>query len=895
MTYLLPPILSPGLQDLVNLYAPGYPLYITKEAVGVWKDNVWTLPYDPLKELVGFWTKYDFKNDSETSIIPLSFADRNPAGTGINPWSPGSVAYTTKTKQACGFYPKKEATTYGMVPNKDLSEKDIYEQQIKAVAAAALFTVPSLYAALAEVSPYILPHTHVALLDENGNGYTISTDVDFSFVTEYNPAAAITPGPKALEDFLRGFYEMPGGAVFATNTPIHTLPYHTHKVINWEIQPTEAVNQIGTEVIDGVTKPKFEPQSHGHFVIGTWETPNPKKTDETPGAAAGFPQGGAKSTDEGQESFDVAPQAFETSFKLINDYEKCDLISIEAVNLHMNKEALLEADVMGGPFTEEEFLYYTKMGHFQDPSVIDQLPLRTISWLDDNFNETGFYRDLTFQTYYPLEPLQLIKYNYNQEIYEKAAKKLIGTEFLPSLYSLAFAEQYGTSIFSAGGTSLALWNIISLNGNLKSPLPGFNFIGLNQYFKEWAKVAEGGLTAAPLVKQKNILYDHTGELIRNQYNDRKNTFPMYSELFIDTLPNKSTDQGFFAKNYFAHPTSKNDANNSYAIRWLIEKMVDKDTGTFKHDFYRRDGNSTTLDKFRFWNMSSIVNCPDNIFEENIEHKIDDAIVLTGDKDVAFSENVLDAKLYLEIFQNATQFGPIPSPLVPGLYTDLKNAHNSELEGSLYKGLFRCMQDIYTGKHAYSEILFFKIEKYDADANKLLQSFWIPQPVNGGLIDFVDTQIKYADSYQYKVLAYVLITGNQYKYLGHVDKFREFDKPVGGKFPHFAFAGTLLAWDPQFDGETLLPVAEVVIENKPSVHLMEIPYISFATIGVVDAPPMPPDVQIVPYKNVNDKMLFLLNQNFGEMDEFPIIIEPEDANKFALNAKAQGALVNKGED
>ena len=852
----------------------GFPLYIENESVGTWKDKVYTPPLDPLKELVGHWIKGRLFGPA---VVPIAFHTRNRgpfAGSNINPWKPGTKAYTTKTERACGYYPAREVITYGMTPNSDISEKNIYQQQIKAVAAAALFTVPSLPTALAEVSPYILPHTHVALLDENGNGYTISTDVDFSFVTEYNSAATITPGPKALEDFLRGFYEMPGGAEIATNTPIHTLPYHTHKVINWKTQPTEAVNQIGTEVIDGETKPKFEPQSHNHFDIRL----------VAPGARSG------------------TETEIKKWFKSINEYKKCDLISIEAVNLHMNKEALLEAGIGGGPFTDLP-PPLDEVEKFKD-----QLALKAISWLDDNFNETGFYLDHTFQTYYPLEPLRAIKYNYNQEIYEKAAKKLIGTEFLPSLYSLAFAEQHPEIIFPSSVD--AFWNILSLNGKITSPLPGFNFTSLNQYFKEWAKVAEGGLTAAPLVKQRNILYDHTGELIRNQYNDRRNIFPMYSELFIDTLPNKSTKPGFFVK-YFADPTSKFDANNSYAIRWLMEKMIDKVTvkppfhinapmagwGTFEEDFYRQDGSLMTSDKFRIWNMSSFVNCPDNLLPvpiEAVEHKIDDAIVLTGDSEFIKSPEVsLNAKLYQDVFNYEID---APSSwaggtLIPGIYTELKKAHNSELEESLYKGLFRCMQDIYTGKHAYSEILFFKIEKYDADANKLLQSFWIPQPVASGLIDFVDTQIKYADSYQYKVLAYALVTGNQYKYLGHVDKFREFDQPTEDRLPSFAFASTPLAWDPQLDGETLLPVAEVVIENKPSVYLMEIPYISFATIGVVDAPPMPPDVQIVPYKNVNDKMLFLLNQNFGEIDEFPIIIESEDTAKFELNFKAQNPMLS----
>jgi hypothetical protein len=71
--------------------------------------------------------------------------------------------------------------------------------------------------------------------------------------------------------------------------------------------------------------------------------------------------------------------------------------------------------------------------------------------------------------------------------------------------------------------------------------------------------------------------------------------------------------------------------------------------------------------------------------------------------------------------------------------------------------------------------------------------------------------------------------------------------------------------------------------------MELDYISFSTISVVDDPPMPPDVEIIPFKGVKDKMLFWLNQTFGETTVKPIVILPGDEEKFSKNWHAQFAL------
>ena len=65
-------------------------------------------------------------------------------------------------------------------------------------------------------------------------------------------------------------------------------------------------------------------------------------------------------------------------------------------------------------------------------------------------------------------------------------------------------------------------------------------------------------------------------------------------------------------------------------------------------------------------------------------------------------------------------------------------------------------------------------------------------------------------------------------------------------------------------------------SYPLVRLVEVPF--FTHTGVmVDSPPLPPDVNIVPYRGKNDKALIWLNSTVGEQEMYPIPIYQSDRN------------------
>tara|TARA_R110002012_G_scaffold37617_3_gene105243 strand:+ start:233 stop:3067 length:2835 start_codon:yes stop_codon:yes gene_type:complete len=63
-------------------------------------------------------------------------------------------------------------------------------------------------------------------------------------------------------------------------------------------------------------------------------------------------------------------------------------------------------------------------------------------------------------------------------------------------------------------------------------------------------------------------------------------------------------------------------------------------------------------------------------------------------------------------------------------------------------------------------------------------------------------------------------------------------------------------------------------SYPSVKLVEVPFFTH-TGRMVDSPPLPPDVNIVPYRGENGKALIWLNSTVGEQEMYPIPIYQSD--------------------
>ena len=679
---------------------------------------------------------------------------------------------------------------------------------------------------------HILPHKHTGATDNDGNGVVEKTILDWTSVTDFLDVSGPGARDYKLFQFLKQVIEEKV-----------SLPEHTHELkLGKEVGPATAHEHAGLKVV------------HSH---------------------ASGPEG--------------------ISLKPIPPPEiPCDIISQEWFTLSLNSQAMIDWGIVytpGAP-TPPIGLQKSAMANMA-PEVLVRIAAKgkIEQFFNDHLKDKTFY-DHTFQSWAPTAPMGIepptlkAKYNYNQEKFEKS---VVGIEhsLLPNIYLLAMAEktplskfEYGAK-FKHGYTSLMSLGTSFKDTYLKQQnMPyistselqsnSFKSFGLNKYLKSWSKIADNdkwtsgdGIPPGHLFDP--IIYDNSSELLRNQYNDRKNIFPMYADLSFQTMPNY-VKTGYFAKKYFSKKstTLKNigiQGNRNYMYRWFMEQILDRVTPQ-EMSWHQKNGNEVTKETHKTYDISTLFRCPDPGIPIKFLSKIDKGI-LVSQQTGAWTN--LGTSTKAEIFFLET-FNQIRDDLLKSIKAPIASQKSTPL--------FRCVKDIYAGtKFAHSELLFFRIEKRDAITDQVLQNFYIPQPTESKLINYIDTQIKYGDKYTYKVYSYIFVIGNEYKYV-HYNTNKIDDLSV-------------VAADDQNITLSTGPVAKFKVENRPSFHLVETPYTSFGTISVVDKPPMPPDVEIIPFKGTKDKMMFWLRGNLGEHHTNPILILDSDEQKFIDVAQSQG--------
>jgi hypothetical protein len=89
---------------------------------------------------------------------------------------------------------------------------------------------------------------------------------------------------------------------------------------------------------------------------------------------------------------------------------------------------------------------------------------------------------------------------------------------------------------------------------------------------------------------------------------------------------------------------------------------------------------------------------------------------------------------------------------------------------LYKQHRRTYQDVLDGKPAYTEDLFYRVEKLrkgpEEEAEyEAIQNILIPNTSELDIVKYVDTQLKYSDyaTYKYNIYAHRIVFGSRYRY------------------------------------------------------------------------------------------------------------------------------------
>lgn len=188
--------------------------------------------------------------------------------------------------------------------------------------------------------------------------------------------------------------------------------------------------------------------------------------------------------------------------------------------------------------------------------------------------------------------------------------------------------------------------------------------------------------------------------------------------------------------------------------------------------------------------------------------------------------------------------------------------NGKVRNLIYDKM-RSYEQVADGNTAYTETVFYRISKHlvvDNVAQEIpVQNFYIPNSKDYDVMDFVDTQVKYGNnfSYKYVVKAYNLVVGTKYRFL-----------------------------EPEYyEGEYK---AKIKVKSRPSLQIVEVP-IYEKELAVLDDAPMHPNVEVIPFRGVSNKIKFNFQANVGSYKAQPILVQGNTDFNWAFNYRKKRGL------
>ena len=223
--------------------------------------------------------------------------------------------------------------------------------------------------------------------------------------------------------------------------------------------------------------------------------------------------------------------------------------------------------------------------------------------------------------------------------------------------------------------------------------------------------------------------------------------------------------------------------------------------------------------------------------------------------------------------------------------------------NLYKENIRTFDDILSGKPAYTEDLFYRIEKTistdNQDGERVVQNVLIPNTSDLDIVNYVDTQLKYSNNasnnaiYRYNVYAHKIVFGSRYKYQwtnseGVVDSGEP--QKVAPNAQSSGETGIMIVENDVGAGNPTsydyMPQADFKVIVEPSIVLVEDKIFSTPEVIIIDKPPVMPDINIIPYRGISNRVKFLMTGATGKFRMKPVTILESDEAEFDKILRAQ---------
>lgn len=452
------------------------------------------------------------------------------------------------------------------------------------------------------------------------------------------------------------------------------------------------------------------------------------------------------------------------------------------------------------------------------------------------------------------------EYNfYNRRYEEAAANPLLPETILPNMYIYELGNRYGNFPIDGApswqGSKLRQKEVangydkmLTLDEFDKGVLPNLESPEFQQYLETYANAVQSKPLSVDLFGDINSKNSNTitpaGDMdIYPQFYDKRHAFPMYIEVGVPTAPlgpfgkmveKTATSAGFMSSLTVSTPSNFrfNMTTSAFTVPTNIEDpFALRHT---RHGPYLNQGVGITINNTRVFDFS-------DWFDAVASSTIMSVLTKKG-IDLPVGVDVNDCLDYMTQLQ-------------------LTSIRRGIEAASLQKMV--PYEDCLRGKKlCEAETIIYRVTKYrvtDGQADDLIQTYYFPNTSFTDVINFVDTQVKYNVLYRYELHAFAVVYGSKFRF--RTRKWVAPPNPVLGSNVYFSF-----------NVETLpdLKIVEYPIFSNLWQRVtdqggqeMEAGGVRYPIVKVMDRPPMPPEINIFPYKTSPTEVLINLSPATGE--------------------------------
>lgn len=331
-------------------------------------------------------------------------------------------------------------------------------------------------------------------------------------------------------------------------------------------------------------------------------------------------------------------------------------------------------------------------------------------------------------------------------------------------------------------------------------------------------------------KFKNQLVSHSNVNLLKDYNKKKELFPMFVDIKFSTDTNAD----------FAELLKDTEMGCVLMKEFVHGENKFKQFREFLQTYEKPDNP--------LYNHGDSITYPDGLYDRNV---IDITDWFSNISNISSEE--IDMSTLPAIF-----LGNVREIVNDPKYKFFKSLMTLILNGrilQLSKKYTRTYKDILDGKLAHSETVAYRIEKKSGDTQ--IQNFYLPNSNEINIHNFIDTQVKYGKEYTYNIYALQAVYGTSYQTI--------VDSRTGNANTSY-----------------------LLVYSKPSIKIVEVPYYDY-TNRLLDSPPVQPNVEIIPFKGIDNRIKINLSSNTGKYDLQPIVIEASEEEENEILKLSQDRL------